>query len=54
VNPAIALFRRDLREFVEPPASGQRLARNYPAPIDHAEACDKALELFSRYKAKAD
>jgi deoxyribodipyrimidine photo-lyase len=34
----------------EPPASGERLAAGYPAPIvDHARAREKALELFGRY-----
>ena len=41
-------------QFLAPPASGQRLARNYPRPIvDHAEARNKALELFGRQKANA-
>lgn len=34
----------------EPPASSERLAAGYPAPIvDHARAREKALELFGRY-----
>ena len=41
-------------QLSEPPASGQRLARNYPRPIvDHAEARERALDFFSRHKAKA-
>ncbi len=34
-------------KFLEPPAPGMRLAKNYPAPIvDHATARDITLELF--------
>ena len=40
-------------KFAEPPGAGQRLAKNYPAPIvDHAQARERALELFGSYKAK--
>ena len=36
-------------QFTKPPAPGQKLAQNYPAPIiDHAEARKKVLELFSQ------
>jgi hypothetical protein len=38
------------RRFFEPPASGERLADGYPAPVvDHARAREKALELFGQY-----
>lgn len=41
-------------KFFEPPSSG-RLAPSYPAPmLDHAEAREKTLELFSRQKAAAE
>ena len=42
-------------KLAEPPGLGQRLAKNYPAPIvDHARAREKALELFGRYKITTD
>ena len=36
-----------------PPASGLRLAKNYPAPmVDHAQERDRTLEMFKRHRGK--
>ena len=37
------------QQFLQPPASGERLASGYPAPIvDHARAREEALEFFAQ------
>lgn len=39
------------KKFGEPPAHGERLASNYPAPlVDHTTVRRRALELYERYK----
>ncbi|HET9522599.1 MAG TPA: deoxyribodipyrimidine photo-lyase [Terrimicrobiaceae bacterium] len=41
--------------FAEQPPPGERLSKRYPAPIvDHAQARNRALEVFGQYKAKSD
>lgn len=40
------------KRLAEPPAAGQSLARNYPAPmVNHAEARDRTLEMFRATRA---